>query len=205
MRAPYLSESCRSRPAQLALYVVRVGVLHDELVDLLVRDGIDDLDQVVDAVGVDRHAPPQLGLDLVALGHRDVAHVVAEPGQPHRGELRPPVRRACPRPDASRDARVADVAGDRLAFETQPGLDEAELAVAVRRLVQVHEVHVDLGPGQLDVGLGVQVQQRLVELRRGRVIHILAGRERVHPGDDPDARVVARSRRASAGGSPRRR
>src|SRR3712207_7801238 len=47
-------------------------------------DGVDHGDQVVDAPGVHRHAEADLGLDLVALGHRDVAHVVAEARQPQR-------------------------------------------------------------------------------------------------------------------------
>ena len=52
-----------------------------------VGDRVDGGDQVVDAVGVDRDAEAQLRLDLVALGHRDVAHVVAEAGQPQRPQL----------------------------------------------------------------------------------------------------------------------
>ena len=43
--------------------------------------------------------------------------------------------------------------------------DEPELAVAVGRLVQVHEVHVDLRPGQLAVELRVQVRHRLAQVR----------------------------------------
>jgi len=55
------------------------------------------------------------------------------------------------------------MADDGGAFHPDPGLDVGELAIAVRRLVEVHEVHVDGRPGQLDVGLGVQVQQRLLQ------------------------------------------
>ena len=100
-------------------------------------------DQVVDAVGVDRHAEPQLGLDLVALGDRDVAHVVAEPGQPQRAQLRASGGGPRPRPDPLGHRGIADVPGDGLAGHAEPGLDVAELPVAVRRLVEVHEVHVD--------------------------------------------------------------
>ena len=42
----------------------------------------------------------------------------------------------------------------------EPGRDVPELAVAVRGLVEVHEVEVDGVPRQLDVRLRVQVQQR---------------------------------------------
>ena len=61
-----------------------------------------------------------------------------------------------------------------LALEPQARDDEPELAVAVGRLVQVHEVHVDLRPGQLAVELRVQVRQRLRELGEP-AIHIFAG------------------------------
>ena len=85
-RAPYRSDSCRSPPAQLGRDAVGVVVLLDQLVDVRLGDRVDRGHQVVDAVGVDRDAEPQLGLDLVALGDRDVAHVVAEAGQPQRAD-----------------------------------------------------------------------------------------------------------------------
>ena len=97
---------------------------------------------------------------------------------------------ACPRTDPGPDGRVAGVAGDCLAPQGQTGLDVTELAVAVRGLVEVHEVHVDLGPGQRKIGLSVQVQQRL-----GQDVEPgdpgLGGRESVHPGHHADALVGA--------------
>ena len=92
-----------------------------------------------------------LRLDLVALGHGDVAHVVAEPGQAQRPHLGQPAGGPGPGADGGADPGVADVTDHGLAGHTQPGLDVGELTVAVGRLVQVHEVHVDVGPGQLEV------------------------------------------------------
>ena len=54
--------------------------------------------EVADAVAVDRDAQPDLRLDLVALGDRDLAHVVAEAGDLERLRLVPARGRA--RPDA---------------------------------------------------------------------------------------------------------
>ncbi len=119
---------------------------------------VDRVDEVVDAVGVDRHPEPQLRIDLVALGDRDVTHVVAEAGQPQAVQVGQPDGGACPVVDASHDGGIRDVAGDRLAGDPETGLDVAELPVAVGGLVEVHEVHVDGRPGQLAVELGVQVQ-----------------------------------------------
>jgi hypothetical protein len=86
-------------------------------------------------------------------------------------------------------ARVADVADDRLARHAETGLHVAELAVAVGGLVEVHEVEVDVGPGQRHVRLRVQVQQRLAQGVEAADPH-LGRAERVHPGRDADDRVV---------------
>lgn len=52
-------------------------------------------------------------------------------------------------------------------------------------LVEVHEVEVDLVPGQLDIGLGVQVEQRLAQRVQPGDPHLRRA-EGVHPGDHPD-------------------
>jgi hypothetical protein len=70
--------------------------------------------------------------------------------------------------------------------DAEPGLDVPELPVAVRGLVEVHEVHVDRRPRQRGVGLGVQVQQRLAQRVQPGDPHLRRG-EGVHPGDDADA------------------
>jgi hypothetical protein len=60
-----------------------------KFVDLRVRDFIDHLDNVADAVAVDRQAEPDLRFHFVAFGDRDFAHVVAEPGDLHGSSCRP--------------------------------------------------------------------------------------------------------------------
>ena len=117
---------------------------------------------------------PQLGLDLVALGDRDVAHVVAEPGQPQRSQPRHSRGRAIQRPIAARSAGSDDVAGDGLAGDAEAGLDEAELPVAVRGLVEVHEVHVDRTHGSAALAWVCRCSSGLRSASRP-VIHILAG------------------------------
>ena len=123
--------------------VVEIAVRLHQVVDLGVADLVHHGDQVVHAVGVDRDPEPQLGLDLVALGDRDVAHVVPEPGQLEPAYGGGAQRGPLPGRDPPTDHRVADVADHGLARHPEPGLDVAELPVAVGGLVQVHEVHVD--------------------------------------------------------------
>jgi hypothetical protein len=115
-----------------------------------------------------------LRLDLVALGDRDVAHVVAEAGQAQAAQTRRADRGATPRSDAGDHGRGLDVAGHGLAAHSRRGLDVAELTVAVGRLVEVHEVHVDGRPRERHAGLGVQVSSGFCRAS-SPLIHILAG------------------------------
>ena len=66
-------------------------------------DRVDDRHEVVHAVGVHRDPEAQLGLDLVALGDGDVAHVVAEPGEPELAQLVPAEGSPGPRADPVAD------------------------------------------------------------------------------------------------------
>jgi len=72
-----------------------------------------------------------------------------------------------------------------LARDTEARLHIGELPVTVRRLVEVHEVEVNLRPGELDVGLRVQVEQGLAQGVEAGDPH-LGRAEGVHPRDDPD-------------------
>ena len=85
--------------------------------------------------------------------------------------------------------RVLPVANYHFAVHPHSADHEAKLAVAVRRLVQVHEVHVDAGPRDLTVELRVQVRQRLLERVQSGDPH-LGRRERVQPGDQTHAGIV---------------
>ena len=82
--------------------------------------------------------------------------------------------------------RILPEADDDLAGQAQPRGDEAELAVAVRGLVEVHEVHVDGAPGQVLIELRVQMDEGLGQQREARDPH-LCRREGVHPEDQADA------------------
>ena len=76
-----------------------------------------------------------------------------------------------PAADAGLHVLVLPVTGDDLARLAESGSDEAVLAVAVRGLIEVHEVHVDLFVGNLAVILRGKMQPRLLR----PLIHILDG------------------------------
>ena len=105
------------------------------------------LHQVPDAETVHRVAEADLGFHLVPLGDRHLAHVVPEPG--HLQALRVLPGAGGPHPDGELLLHLAvlPVPHDHRALQAHARADEAELPVAVRRLVEVHEVHVDLAQG----------------------------------------------------------
>ena len=160
-------------------------MLH-ERVGLRVAHLPDRRDQVAHAVAAHRVAELALRRDLVSLGDRDVAHVVAEAGELEPARLGPAAGRAHPGADPVVHFFVCEVAHDHLAALPQPRAGGPELAVAVGGLVQVHEVHVDRAPRQVAIALRVQVQVGLLQRREAGDPH-LRGREGVHPEHEADA------------------
>ncbi len=162
-------------------HVVCVLVLGHQCIYLRVGLRVHRLHQIVDTPGVDGDAEAQLGLRLVALRHGNVAHVVAETRDLQLVHGGPPGSGAGPGSNLRRHGGIGDMPDDGLPRHSQAGLDVAELAVAVGGLVQVHKVKVDLGPGQRDVNLGVQVQQRFAQRIEASNPHLRRA-EGVHPG-----------------------
>ena len=78
------------------------------------------------------------------------------------------------------------MASDHLALDAHAGDDMAVLAVAMRGLILVHEVHVDGVVRNFLVELRVQVQKRLAVLAQSGDPALGRG-EGVHPGDDAGA------------------
>ena len=157
-----------------------------QLVDLLVAHGIDHGHQVADAVGVHLVAKLDFGLYFVAFGHGHVAHVVAEAHEFRALPVGPGAGHAAPDAQAFVHGRALPVAYHHLALQAHPRADEAKLPVAVRRLVGVHEVHVNVGPRNVAVELGVQMRQRLLQDFQAVNPHF-GRREGVHPGNQAHA------------------
>ena len=147
MRAAYRSESaCAPSVRSEGTTHVRALVLRDERIDVGLRHGVNNRHEVVDTVRVDRHAEPELGLDLVAFGNGDIAHVVAESDESHVVRGLPSDGGPGPVGDAGDGVRCPTNDRRPSCVAASPRLDEPELAIAVRRLIWVHEVHVDLSP-----------------------------------------------------------
>ena len=82
------------------------------------------------------------------------------------------------------------MADNDLPWQSQTGMDEPMLAVAMGGLVQVHEVHVDLGPWQVLIELRGEMEKRLTKLEEACDPH-LGGGEGMAPGDDAGAVGIA--------------
>ena len=161
-------------------------VLLAERIDRRVGDLVLEGDEVAEAVAVDGDAEAYLGLDLVALGDGDLAHVVAETRDLHAPHVVPCGGGAHPDAEPLADRRFLPVPDHHLAIQAKPRADEAEFAVAVSRLVEVHEVHVDGRPRDVAVELRVQMTERLGEPGQAPDPH-LGRAEGVHPRDETDA------------------
>ncbi len=167
-------------------------VLGAERVDGPVVDRrIGDLrDEVAHPIAVDGKSETHLGGHLVALGHRHLAHVVSESREFRPLQIVPSPRRAHPGGQPVLDLGVLPVPDDDLPAEAHARVEEPGLAIAVRGLVEVHEVHVDLPPWEVAIELGVEMDERLPEHREAANPH-LRRREGVHPEDEPCAIRIA--------------
>ena len=112
--------------------------------------------EVADAVGIDGEPEPRFGRDLVALGDGDLAHVVAEAHEPAALPVRPRAGHAHPGADPVLYLRVLQWPTTTLRASRSRVWMIPSLPVAVRGLVEVHEVHVDVGPRQVAVELRVR-------------------------------------------------
>src|SRR5512135_113303 len=77
---------------------------------------------------------------------------------------------------------VVPIAYNDLSVELHPAPNEPELPIAMCRLIEVHEIHVDARPWQLGTELSVQMEERSLQGLEARNPH-LGRREGVHPRD----------------------
>ena len=102
-------------------------------------------------------------LHLVAVGHGNVVHLVAEAEDEAVLSISPSYSHALPYGDFLLSLRVAPVSYDNFAADAHAGADMTELTVAVCTLVEVHEVHIHVVPWNFGIVLCVEVEHRLVE------------------------------------------
>ena len=169
--------------AEGTVEAVLSGVFLNEAIDGVIGDVLDGLDEVTDAVGVDGIAKPEFGFHFIAFGNGDLTHVVTEANEAGALPIVPARGGAGPGGEAVEGMGIFPVAGDHFTIEAHAAHDEAEFPVAVCALVKVHEIHIDLVPGDVPVELGMQVKEGFVENAESADPHFCGG-ESMHPGND---------------------
>src|SRR5690349_3261483 len=109
----------------------------NEFIYVGVADVLEVVDEVAHTVSVDRVSEPHLGFDLVTLGDCDLTHVVAEAGNLQTLPIVPGTRRPQPGCKLAHDIFVLPESDDHLAPHASAACEKAELAIAMRRLVQI--------------------------------------------------------------------
>jgi hypothetical protein len=137
----------------------RVGliVIGREMLDFGVGHGVHALCQISDAIPIHDLAQLDCGVEFVSLGHGNIPHVVPEARDSQLLSVVPSTGCAPPCAHLSVNIRIRPVADNDLAPKPHPGSNESKLAVTMGRLIEIHEVHIDSGPGQFLIELRVQV------------------------------------------------
>ena len=174
---------CRRRQAVAAFVLVH------QRVNVAIADVIHHLHQIAHRPGVDGEAKFNLRGHFITVGDCHFAHVVAETHHFQVAGVLLRDRLTHPGANAFLCLAVLPVAGHHGMLLTHARADEAELAAAVRGLVQVHEVHVDAVPRQGGVELRVELQQRFVEDSQAVDPHF-CWREGVQPHHQASAFVI---------------
>ena len=113
-----------------------------------------------------------LKLYAVAIGNGYVVHVHTEHEAAYVLGISNTGCYACPYGNLLLCLLALPVAANHLAGYTHASADVAELDVAVSRLVEVHEVHVDGLPRNLGVVLCVEVEEGLLQGLQGLDPHL---------------------------------
>ena len=120
-------------------------------IDLIFRNRGHFRRQITYRPGIDLPAEFQLGLDFIALGHGNISHIVSKTHDLHVPGHGNANRRSHPAAQPLRRGRVLPIARDDFPRQAQPCPRETMLPVSMRRLVQVHEIHIDLVIGDIPV------------------------------------------------------
>ena len=172
------------------------------MVDGRVRHFADARHQIAHAVPVDAEPEPPLGLDLVALGDRDLAHVVAETGDP-------PAAQSCRALAARAHAPMRAWTAGSLQWPTTTLRSRRIRAAMNPNSRSPWAAWLRFMKSMSMVDQGIARLNWVCRWRKGFCSAVepadphLRGRERVHPRDQSDALGVGIRLEAQRGGSRR--
>ena len=142
---------------------VAVGIFRYQLVDISIGNLIDNRYQIADAVRIHRHAEGHFSGYFIAIRYGYLPHVIAEANHFHRLQFVGRYSNPAPVGNFFQHIVLLPVANHDFPIQPHSRHHKPKLPVAVSRLVEVHEVHVDGTPGNVAVKLGMEMEQWLFE------------------------------------------
>ena len=139
-----------------------------------------DGNKVSNAVAIYRIAHLNLGAQLVTLSHCHIAHIISKTRYLHIPGIIKSGGNTCPDCYLFNNLRIFPVTNHYLTVQPHPRSYKPEFPVAVSRLVQIHEIHVNGIPGDIPVKLCVEVKKGLAQYRKSLCPHFCR-RKCMHP------------------------
>src|ERR1019366_8662329 len=121
-------------------------ILGQDAIHFMVSYLFDAIDKISYSIAKDRIAQPDLCCHLVAFCYCYFPHVVAKASDFERLCVVPRTCGTSPCGELVLYILILPKSGDHLAIDAQAASNKSELTVTVRRLVEIHEIHVDRGP-----------------------------------------------------------
>ena len=128
-------------------------------------------------------------LYTVAIGNGNIIHVHTKHQATYVVSICNSCSNTCPSSNLLLSSFALPVAYNNLARYTHTSTDMTKLNVAMCRLVEVHEVHVDVVPWNFSIVLCMEVEERLLKRLKTLNPH-LCRRECVHPCDNTNTLLV---------------
>ena len=171
------------------IFGFQAGEGFHQRIDFRLRHISHCLYQIPDSPGIDLPTQLPLNLHLVALGDRNLPHIVAKAHDLHFPGYRNANGSPHPISDTPEHIRILPIACDDLPRCPKPCRKEAMLPVAMGCLIQIHEIHVNLLVGNLLVVLGGKMAVGLLKFCHAVNPH-LGRAEGMAPGDNSRTGII---------------
>ena len=161
-RIPYFGISFRTRFFQFRIMIILSPIFFDQSFCISVFYGTIINHQIIDRAIIHVIAQSLFGSYLITIGYSHVIHLITEAKDQHILRICPSSADTHPGSNLLLCGFILPMSYDNFTVLTHPGTDMAEFAVAMSRLVQVHEVHIHRIPRNFLIILCMEMQQRLL-------------------------------------------
>jgi len=103
-----------------------------------------------------------LCLHLVAIRNGHFPHVITKPAKLPALPIVPTCRRPDPNTESLLNIFILPMTNDHFSIQSHSRHDETKFPIAVRTLIQVHEIHVNVFPWNVPVELCVEMNEGFV-------------------------------------------